>query len=180
MSSTIALLMFIALIGFIAFLFWRQNRIFNDIQAFYKDNKMVYQETAPVEHPFIYTSIKPICSKGNLKPDMPFTFMLGSRSEGAGQSRVLHTYIGVFIPDHPRLTDAWLNTWKHKVAERGDNWAQHSDVEPHKKSWGLMGAPEDLPIVAKRINNGVLIAWSGLHIRKVFEARLDELKQTLS
>ncbi|HNB42039.1 MAG TPA: hypothetical protein PLG52_11100, partial [Anaerolineales bacterium] len=64
MSSTIALLMFIALIGFIAFLFWRQNRIFNDIQAFYKDNKMVYQETAPVEHPFIYTSIKPICSKG--------------------------------------------------------------------------------------------------------------------
>ena len=179
MSSTIALLMFAVIIGFIVYLFWRQNRIFDDIQAFYKANNMYHQEVPPVEHPFIYNDVNPICSKGNLKQEMPFTFMLGSRSTGAGQSRILHTYIGVFLPDHPRLTDGWLNAWQQKVAERGDNWAQHSGVEPVKKSWGLMGPPENLPIVAKRINNGVLIAWTGLHIRKVFEARLNELKQSL-
>ncbi|MFN8398399.1 MAG: hypothetical protein U0X74_00175 [Anaerolineales bacterium] len=180
MSSTIALVMFAVIIGFIVYLFWRQNRIFDDIQKFYKANGMLYQETPPVEHPFIYTDVKPICSKGNLKPDMPFTFMLGSRAEGAGQSRILHTYIGVFIPNHPRLTDSWLSTWKQKVAERGDNWAQHSGIQPIEKSWGLMGPPENLPIVAKRFDNGIVIAWSGLHIRKVMEARLDELKQTLN
>lgn len=171
--------MFIVIAGFIGYLFWRQRRIFDEIQVFYKDNNLTYREISPVEHPFIYTDIRPICSQGFLKPGMPYTFILGSRSSGSGQSRTLHTYVGVFLPDHPELTDEWLKKWKQKVAERGDNWAQHSQVEPMKKSWGLFGPPENLPIVAARINNGVLISWSGLHIRKVFDERLRELKESL-
>jgi hypothetical protein len=171
--------MMIVLAGLIGFLFWRQRRIFNEIQVFYKDSNLTYREKSPVEHPFIYTDINPICSQGFIKPEMPYTFILGSRSTGAGQSRILHTYIGVYLPNHPRLTDEWLQQWKEKVAERGDNWAQHSGVEKMEGKWSLMGPPENLPIVATRINDGVLIAWSGLHIRKVFDARLKELKETL-
>lgn len=179
MGATIGLSALILIAGLIGFLFWRQRKIFDDIGQFYKDNNLFYRETSPVEHPFIYTDIRPICSQGHLLPDMPFTFILGSRSEGAGQTRILHTYIGVFIPDHPKLSDIWLSSWQKKVAERGDNWAKHSGMEPIEKNWGLMGAPEDLPIVAMRINNGILISWIGLHIRKTFETRLDELKATL-
>jgi hypothetical protein len=106
---------------------------------------------------------------------MPYTLILGSRTA----NRSLYTYIGIFIPQNPETTDSWLNTWKQKVAERGDNWAQHSGVEKADKKWGLMGPPEHLPIVATRVNNGTMLSWSGLHIRKTIEARINDVLQSL-
>jgi hypothetical protein len=48
-----------------------------------------------------------------------------------------------------------------------------------KKSWGLMGAPNKLPIRAIRINDGVLIAWIGLHLRSEIEERIKDLSASL-
>ena len=43
-----------------------------------------------------------------------------------------------------------------------------------------MGPPQTLPIRAARAEDGgVVLAWSGLHLRKVIEARMDDVLATL-
>lgn len=42
-----------------------------------------------------------------------------------------------------------------------------------------MGAPEHLPIRAVRINNRVLLAWNGLHLKKTIEARIKDVLDSL-
>lgn len=177
--GTVGCVMLLGIAGFIGFLFYRRKRIFNDIGDFYKENGHIYRETSPVKDPFVYSDAALTCTDATLKEGMPYTLMLGSRTAHSGGSASLYTYIGMYIPNHPALSDDWLKQWKQKVAERGDNWAQHSGVEKAEKSWGLMGAPEELPIVAKRVEGGVLLSWSGLHIRKVIEARIQAVRDSL-
>ena len=170
----------ILIIGFIGFLFYRQNRLMNELQEFYKQGKYVYREQLPIKNPFVYEDMSFVTSSdGKIRADIPYTLILGTRYSGASQSRIRHDYIGFYFPPHDLLTDEWLDQWKAKVAERGDNWAQHSGVEKLDKSWGLMGAPEHLPIRAVRINNGVLLTWNGLHLRKTIELRIQDVLDAL-
>lgn len=180
MSSTVAILLLVVILGAIIFLFWRQNKIFNDLGDFYKKNNLVLRQSSPVENPFVYSDANLICNDGMLKPGVPYTLILGTRLVTDGQGTSGYRYIGVHLPSQVQVSDEWLNTWKQKVAERGDNWAQHSGVEAAQKNWGVMGPPEHLPIRAVRINNGVFIGWTGLHLRKTIEARLSELTTSLS
>lgn len=179
MSSTVAILLLVVILGVIIFLFWRQNKLFNDLGEFYKENKLVFRQSSPVENPFVYTDATLTCNDGMLKPGVPYTLILGTRLVTDGQGTSGYRYIGVYLPPQVQVSEEWLNTWKQKVAERGDNWAQHSGVEAAKKSWGVMGPPEYLPIRAVRVNNGVFIGWSGLHLRKTIEARLSEIIASL-
>lgn len=103
---------------------------------------------------------------GKIRSDIPYTLILGTRFSGASETRIQHNYIGFYFPPHESMTDEWLNQWKQKVAERGDNW-------------GIMGAPERLPIRAVRINNGILLAWNGLHLRHTIEARIQDVLDSL-
>jgi hypothetical protein len=180
MVGTISCLALILIAGFIGFLFYRRNQLNNDLQDFYHQNNYVQRERLPVKNPFIYEDLNFITSlDGNLKPDLPYILILGTRTTGGGQDMIRHDYIGFYFPPHASLTDQWLGRWKQKVSERGDNWAQHSDVAKIDKNWGLMGAPEHLPIRALRINNGVLIAWNGLHLRHVIESRIKDVANSL-
>ncbi len=177
MSIGIPLLVII--VGVIVYLFWRQNRIFNELGIFYKENNLVFRQSSPLEHPFVYTDTKLVCNDGILKPGIPYTLILGTRVVTDWQGTFSYHYIGVFLPPQVQVSDEWLSAWQRKVAERGDNWAQYSGMEPIKKTWGVMGPPESLPVRAVRANGGVFIGWSGMHMRKVIEARLNELKFTL-
>ncbi len=179
MSLTVAILMFVVIVGLIVFLFWRQNRIFNELGNFYKENKLISRPTSPVERPFVYTDVNLTCNDGLLKPDAPYTLILGTHMVTDGQGTSAYRYIGVFLPLQVQLSDEWLKAWQQKVAQRGDNWAQYSGVEPISKTWGIMGVPENLPIRAMRVNGGIFIGWAGMHMRKVIQARLSELKNTL-
>ena len=179
MSSTVAVLLLVAILGVIIILFWRQNKVFNDLGDFYKKNNFVFRQSSPVENPFVYTDVTLTCNDGMLKSGVPYTLILGTRLVTDGQGTSGHRYIGVYLPHQVQVSDERLNTWKQKVAERGDNWAQHSGVQAAKKDWGVMGPPEHLPIRAVRVNNGVFIGWSGLHLRKTIEARLSEIIASL-
>lgn len=180
MSGEIGCLGLILIAGFIGFLFYRRKKLENALQAFYKQGNYVQREKLPITNPFVYEDLNFVTSlDGKLKADMPYTLILGTRITGGGQNMIRHDYIGFYIPPHASLSDEWLGQWKAKVAERGDNWAQHSGVEKQDKSWGLMGVPEHLPLRAIRINNGVLLAWSGLHLRHVIESRIKDVLQSL-
>lgn len=180
MSSTIALFIFAVIIGSIVYLFWRQNKMSNDLGKFYRENNLIFRETSPLEDPFIFKDVRLVCNDGMLKPETPYTLILGTRIVTDGQGTSAYRYIGVFLPPQVQVSDEWLANWQQKVVERGDAWAKYSGVEPAQKNWGLMGAPEHLPIRAARLNGGVFIGWSGLHSRKNIENRLSELRSTLS
>ena len=180
MVAEISCLGLILIAGLIGYLFYRSRKLMNDMQDFYTQGNYVRRDNPPVENPFVYTDMSfTTSSDGFIKTGMPYTLILGTRYSGAGSSRIQHDYIGFYFPPQVELSDAWLNQWKQKVAERGDNWAQHSGIEKTEKSWGLMGAPEHLPIRAVRINNGVLLAWTGLHLREKIEARMQDVLQSL-
>ncbi|NWF63858.1 MAG: hypothetical protein HXY38_06075 [Chloroflexi bacterium] len=179
MSSFIAILMLAVILGAIIFLFWRQNRIFNELGNFYKENNLIFQPASPVEHPFMYPDVKLVCSAGMLRPNIPYTLILGTRLVTDGQGTSSYRYIGVYLPPQAQVNDEWLSAWQQKVAERSDQWAQYSGVTAAEKNWGVMGAPEHLPVRAVRVNSGVFIGWSGIHTRKTIEARLNELKTSL-
>jgi hypothetical protein len=180
MTGTIGCIGLVAIAGFIGFLFYRRKKLMDDLQNFYKEGNYTNRAGTPVPHPFVHEMSYIVNSDGSLKPGVPYTLMLGTQFSGAGQSRRQDDYIGFYFPPQVQLSDAWLNAWQDKVAERGDGWAKHSNREPLKKSWGLMGPPQTLPIRAARMEDGgVVLAWSGLHLRKVIEARIADVLATL-
>jgi hypothetical protein len=180
MAGEIGCIGLILIAGFIGFLFYRRRKLMNELQDFYKTGNYIRRESLPVENPFVYTDMSfTTASDGKIKADLPYSLILGTRVTGGGKNMIRHDYIGFYFPPEVELNDEWLNKWKEKVAERSDNWAQHSGVEKIDKRWGLMGAPEHLPIRAIRINNGVLLAWTGLHLRKTIEARMKDVIESL-
>lgn len=181
MAGEIGCLVLILIVGLIGYLFYRRRRLIQDLQEFYREGNYVQRQSLPVANPFVYEDMTFITSlDGKLKSDMPYTLILGTRVTSGGKNMTQNDYIGFYFSPHDSLTDEWLNQWKQKVAERGDTWAGHSGVEKEEKSWGLMGAPEHLPIRAVRINGGVLLAWNGLHLRKTIEARIQDVLESLS
>lgn len=180
MAGELGCIGLIAIAGLIGFLFYRRKKLTNELQEFYTKGNYVQRERLPINHPFIYEDLSFTTSlDGKIKPEIPYTLILGTRFTGGGQNMIRHDYIGFYFPPHDSLTDEWLKKWKDKVAERGDNWAEHSGIEKIDKNWGIMGTPEHLPIRATRINNGVLLAWSGLHLRHVIEARIKDVLDSL-
>jgi hypothetical protein len=180
MTSNIGCFGLLLIFGFIVYLFIRRRKLTNELQAFFNEGHYLRRDQCPVPNPFVYTDAHVGCSDGELKPGMPYTLILGSRMTGAGKTASLHTFIGFYFPQQVNLSDEWLAGWKQKVAERGDAWAEGSGVEKMKKSWGLMGAPDKLPIRAIRVNDGVLIAWIGLHLRKQIEERIQDVLASFS
>lgn len=180
MSAEIACLGLAVIFGIIVFLFYRRKKLTDALQAFYQEGNYVQRQNLPISNPFIYEDMAFTAAlDGKIRNDIPYTLILGTRFSGAGETRIRHDYIGFYFPPHESMTDEWLNQWKQKVAERGDNWAQYSGIEKTEKNWGIMGAPERLPIRAVRINNGILLAWNGLHLRHTIEARIQDVLDSL-
>lgn len=181
MAAEIGCFGLILIAGFIGFLFYRRKKLINELKEFYREGNYIKRESLPITNPFIYDDMTFITwLDGNLKSDMPYTLILGTRVTGGGKNMIQYDYIGFYFPPHASLTDEWLGQWKEKVAERGDNWAEHSGIEKIDKNWGLLGAPEELPIRAVRVNNAVLLAWTGLHLRKTIEARMQDVLESIS
>jgi len=181
MAGEIGCFALIVIAGLIGYLFYRRKQLINELKEFYREGNYIKRESLPISNPFIYDDMTFITSlNGNLKPDMPYTLILGTRVTGGGKNMLQNDYIGFYIPPHASLSDEWLGQWKEKVAQRGDNWAQHSGAESEEKNWGIMGAPEHLPIRAVRINNGILLAWNGLHLRHTIEARIQDVLESLN
>jgi len=180
MAGEISCFFGILIIGFIIFLFYRRKKLINELKEFYQQGNYIQRKSLPITNPFIYDDMTFITSSdGKLKSDMPYTLILGTRVTGGGKNMIQYDYIGFYFSPHASLTDEWLGQWKQKVAERGDHWAEHSGVEKIDKKWGLLGAPEELPIRAVRVNDGVLLAWMGLHLRKTIEARMQDVLESL-
>jgi hypothetical protein len=180
MNGTIGCLGLAAIAGFIGYLFYRRKKISDDLQDFYKQGAYIRREQPPLEYPFVDRCLAFVnSSDGFLKEGMPYTLMLGTKFSGAGKTSRQEDYIGFYIRAHPQLTDEWLNGWKQKVVERGDGWAKHSGMQQVEKSWGLMGAPNKLPIRAARMSEGILLAWIGLHLRKQIEERINDVLASL-
>jgi len=165
----------------IVYLYFRDRQMIGGLKEFLKEGKYKLQVQLPIKSPFIYEKLSRVTSyNGWLKPDMPYTLILGIRTTGSGkEDRISYQYIGFYFPPQAQLSDEWLDGWKKKVAERGDNWAARSGMEKTEKNWGSKGAPDNLPIRAARLDGGVILAWNGLHIRDHVQARIDDVLASL-
>ncbi len=167
-------------IASIAYFYFRDRQMIGGLKDFLKEGKYKLRIQSPINAPFVYEKLLRITNyDGWMKPDMPYTLILGTRVTGEGKDRVFYHYVGFYFPPQVKLSDEWLNGWKRKVAERGDKWAAKSDVEKSEKNWGNKGAPDNLPIRAARVNGGVILAWNGLHTREQIEARINDALASL-
>jgi hypothetical protein len=190
MPLYISLLLLLAVVGSIVFLFMRTAKLHDARDRFFAERNLKQRPDCPKElgQPFVYDDLRTlICYDGPLAPERPlrFVFVLGTRQRegavGPGHKMVIDNYVGAYLPAASlKLDDAWLKKWKERVAERGDGWAKETGLAVPPKSHGLMGPPESLPIRAVRTpDGGVLLAWHCLHLRDRFEKRLAELIETL-
>lgn len=190
MPLYVALLLLVAVIGSIVFLFRRTSNLHAQRDRFFAERSLVERSDCPAEvgHPFVYDDLRTrICYDGPLSPQRPlrFTLILGTRQRegavGPGYKAVTDHYVGAYLPSASlKLDDAWLKDWQKRVVERGDGWAKQTGLPVPERSHGLMGPPESMPIRAVRTRDGgVLIAWHCMHLRDRFEKRLAELIETL-
>jgi hypothetical protein len=164
----------------VVYLYFRDHQMISDLREFLKEGEYKLRVQPPIKAPFVYETLFKVTSyDGRLKPGLPYALILGIRVTGAGQDRIAYNYIGFYFPAQAHLDDDWLNGWKHKVAERGDNWAAKSGVEKVEKNWGSKGIPDNLPIRAARVDGGVILAWNGLHNRDYVEARIHDVLASL-
>ena len=164
----------------VTYLYFRDRQLIGGLKEFLKEGKYKLRVQPPIKAPFVYENLSRITSyDGLLKPALPYTLILGLRITGRGKDCISYQYVGFYFPPHVQLSDEWLNGWKHKVAERGDNWAAKSGIEKIEKVWGSKGIPDNLPIRATRLNGGVILAWNGLHTREHIEARLNDVLASL-
>lgn len=185
-----ALLLLLAVLAAVSFLFWRGQNLRAERDRFFADRGLTQRADCPAEvgHPFVYEDLSTrICYEGTLSKELPlrFVFILGSRQRegavGPGQKAITDHYVGAYLPGSSiKLEDAWLTEWQKRVAERGDGWAKRTGLPVSPRDHGLLGPPESMPIRAVRTSDGgVLIAWHCLHLRDRFEKRLAELRETL-
>lgn len=164
----------------IVYLYFRDRQMIGGLKEFLKTGKYKLRVQLPIKTPFIYEKLYKVTSyDGWIKPNLPYTLILGTRTTETGKDRVFYHYIGFYFPPQTELSDEWLRGWKNKVAERGDSWAAKSDVEKIEKIWGSKGAPDNLPIRAAFINDGVILAWNGLHTSEHIEARIHDVLASL-
>jgi hypothetical protein len=164
----------------VVYLYFRDRQMIGGLKEFLTEGKYKLQVQPPIKKPFVYETLSRVTSyNGWLKPELPYTLILGARATGEGKERILYYYIGFYFPPQVKLSDEWLNGWKHKVAERGDSWAAKSEVEKIEKSWGSKGAPDNLPIRAARVDGGVILAWNGLHTKDHVEERINDVLASL-
>jgi hypothetical protein len=167
-------------IASITYLYFRDRQMIGGLKEFLKEGKYKLNVQPPLKAPFVYEKIFKITSyEGWIKPEMPYTLILGIRMTGKGKDSISYQYIGFYFPPQVNFSDEWLNGWKHKVAERGDNWAAKSEVEKVEKVWGSKGIPDNLPIRAARVDGGVILAWNGLHTKEHVEARIHDVLASL-
>jgi hypothetical protein len=169
-------------IASVIYLYFRDRMMIGGLKDFLRAGKYKLQVQPPLKAPFIYENLSRVTSyNGWLKPEMPYTLILGIRITGNGnQDRISYQYIGFYFPPQVELSDEWLEGWRKKVAERGDNWAAKSGIEKIEKNWGSKGAPDSLPIRAARVENGgVILAWNGLHNTDHIEARINDVLASL-
>ena len=170
-----------ALVGAsITYLYFRDREMIGGLKEFLKEGKYKLRVQPPIKAPFVYEKLAMITSyDGWLKSEMPYTLILGIRATGEGKDVISYQYVGFYFPPQVKLGDEWLNAWKQKVAERGDHWAAKSGMEKVEKAWGSKGIPDNLPIRAARIDDGVMLAWNGLHNREHVEARINDILVSL-
>lgn len=188
MPLGIALLLLLAVVGTLGYLFWRRGQLGVEFQRFLEKRALRSLPACPpaVERPFVYERLLDCTAYEGRLSGEPLVLILGSRQRegaiGPGQKVVVDRYVGAYLPG-PRksaLSDEWLLAWQRKVAERGDGWAKHSGQAATQREHGLLGPPESLPIRAVRTSDGgALIAWQCLHLGDRIEQRLAELEQSL-
>ncbi len=168
------------IVASIAYLYFRDRQMVGGLKEFLKEGKYKLRVHPPVKAPFVYEKLFKITSyDGQIKPNLPYTLILGIRMTGTGKDSISYSYIGFYFPPQAQISDEWLNGWKTKVAERGDSWAGKSDVEKFEKNWGSKGAPDNLPIRAARVDGGIILAWNGLHTSEHIEARINDVLASL-
>ena len=168
------------IVASIAYLYFRDRQMVGGLKEFLKEGKYKLRVQLPVKAPFVYEKLFKVTSyDGQIKPGLPYTLILGIRVTGTGKDRISYNYIGCYFPPQVQISDEWLHSWKHKVAERGDNWAEKSGVEKTEKNWGSKGIPDNLPIRAARVDDGVILAWNGLHTKEHVEARINDVLASL-
>src|SRR5690606_32225049 len=179
--AEIGLFALIVIVILVISLLYRRKQLINELRSFYQEGNYVKRDRLPITNPFVHDDMTFITSlDGHLREDLPYTLILGTRVTSGGKNMSQNDYIGFFIPHHEALTDKWLAGWKEKVAERGDeHWAKHSSVKAVEKNWGIMGPPEELPIRAVKVDDGILLAWNGLHLRHTIEARIKDVLESL-
>jgi len=177
----VSIVLFALIIASVTFLYLRDRQMIDGLRDFLKRGKYRLRVEPPIKTPFIYDNLYKITSyEGYLRPDLPYTLILGIRATGKGQERLLYHYVGFYFPKQVELSETWLQGWRAKVAERGDNWAAKNGIEPTEKTWGSKGAPDQLPIRAERIENGgVILAWNCLHTSAAIEERIQDFLASL-
>ena len=166
-------------IASIVYFYFRDRQMIGGLKEFLREGKYKLRMQPPVKAPFTYNLPKITNYDGMLTAGMPYTLILGTRVTGKGSDSITYHYLGFYFPPQVKLSDEWLDGWRHKVAERGDNWAAKSGLEKIEKNWGNKGAPDNLPIRAARVDGGVLLAWNGLHTREHVEARINDILASL-
>jgi len=164
----------------VVYLYFRDRQMIGGLKEFLKEGKYKLRVQPPIKAPFIYEKLSKTASyDGWLKPDMPYSLILGMRTTGSGKDSIFYQYLGFYFPPQVNLSDEWLDGWKQKVAERNDSWASKSGVEKIENNWGSKGIPDNLPIRAARVDGGVILAWNGLHAKEHVEARISDILASL-
>lgn len=168
------------IVASVAYLYFRDRQMIGGLKDFLKEGKYKLRVQPPIKSPFVYEHITKITSyDGWMKTEIPYTLILGLRVTGTGEDSISYQYIGFYFPQQMQLSDEWLQGWQYKVAERGDHWAAKSNMEKVEKNWGSKGIPDNLPIRAARVDDGVILAWNGLHTKEHVEARINDVLASL-
>jgi hypothetical protein len=172
----VSIVLAILVIASVVYLYFRDRQMIGGLKDFLREGKYKLRVQPPLKAPFIYEQqIKVTSYDGQIKEGMPYTLILGLRTTGTGKDSITYQYVAFYFPAQVSLSDKWLDGWKHKVAERGDNWAAKSGVEKVEKNWGSKGIPDNFPIRAARMDGGTILAWNGLHTREHLEARINDV-----
>ncbi len=169
------------IIASIVYLYFRDRQMISGLKEFLKKGGYKLRVQPPIKTPFTYEQLARITSyDGRLKPDLPYTLILGTRITGEGKESVSYYYVGFYFAPQTKLSDEWLQGWERKVAERGDRWAVKSNAEKVEANWGSKGAPDHLPIRAARVDGGgIILAWNGLHTGAHIEERINDILASL-
>ncbi len=131
--------------------------------------ELVERWGCPVPEPFVERSAVVLdCWDGKLPGGRPFVLIFGTEPGSRAQ---VASYIGIWLPQGPDLTEAWLVRWNERVADRGDWWAQRAGVPAPHRTHLFIGPPESVPVRADRAEGGVLLVWRLVTLPSVDKVR---------
>jgi hypothetical protein len=134
----------------------------------------------PIPDPFVEPAVAVVdCYDGRLGNGRAVTLIVGTER---GSRAEVASYLGFYLPPAADLGDAWLSTWKRRVADRGDWWARRTGLPDSTRRHWFFGPAETVPVRADRTGDGgVILAWRlvTLPSRDKVERRMREIAASL-